>query len=74
MKKFYLSLFTAIALLAIGCNPTPDTGGDEPTPTPTPTPDTGATLKEFPLASLKVAPKVTNEKCFEDAKAIIPSE
>ena len=47
MKKFYLSLFATVALLATGCNPTPDTGGDEPTPTPTPTPDTGATLKEF---------------------------
>ena len=45
MKKFYLSLFAAVALLAVGCNPTPDTGGDEPTPTPTP--DSGAKLKEF---------------------------
>ena len=45
MKNFYLSLFAAVALLAVGCNPTPDTGGDEPTPTPTP--DSGAKLKEF---------------------------
>ena len=43
MKNFYLSLFAAVALLAVGCNPTPDTGGDEPTPTP----DSGAKLKEF---------------------------
>ena len=45
MKKFYQSILAAVALIAIGCNPTPDTGGDEPTPTPTP--DSGAKLKEF---------------------------
>ena len=43
MKKYYLWLIAATALLLGACNPAPQT--DEPTPTPTP--DTGEKVKEF---------------------------
>ena len=43
MKKLFLSLFLAFAVLAVGCTP----GTNEEDPKPDPTPDTGGNIKEF---------------------------
>ena len=43
MKKLFLSLFVAFAVLAVGCTP----GTNEEDPKPDPTPDTGGNIKEF---------------------------
>ncbi|MBR5885768.1 MAG: hypothetical protein IKY93_03860, partial [Alistipes sp.] len=43
MKKLFLSLFVAFAVLAVGCTP----GTNEEGPKPDPTPDTGGNIKEF---------------------------